>query len=150
MIDGVDYGGPQGDQQAQAVRYRDGSKTEKSGILDTVCAVTGYHRDHARRALRAALTPRVPAPRAPRAPKYGANVVAALEKCWAVLNAPAGKRLAPMLAELVVVLRQHHELIIDDTTATLLIGMSPATIDRRLVAAKSKLLPRGRSHTKPG
>jgi hypothetical protein len=136
--------------KAQAVRYRDGSKAEKSDILDTVCEVTGYHRDHARRALRVALTPRMPAPRAPRAPKYGANVVAALEKCWAVLNAPAGKRLAPMLAELVVLLRRHHELIIDDATATLLIGMSPATIDRRLVAAKSKLLPRGRSHTKPG
>jgi len=113
--------------RAQAVRYRNGSKTEKSDILDTVCEVTGYHRDYARRALRAALTPRVPAPRAPRAPKYGTKVVAALEKCWAVLK-----------------------LIIDDTTATLLIGMSPATIDRRLVAAKSKLLPRGRSHTKPG
>jgi hypothetical protein len=136
--------------KTQAVRYRNGSKTEKSDILDTVCEVTGYHRDYARRALRAALIPRVSAPRAPRPPKYGAKVVAALEKCWAVLNAPAGKRLAPMLAELVAVLRQHHELIIDDTTAKLLMGMSPATIDRRLVAAKSKLLPRGRSHTKPG
>jgi len=136
--------------KAQAVRYRDGSKAEKSDILDTVCEVTGYHRDYARRALRAALTPRAPAPRAPRALKYDTDVVAALEKCWAVLNAPAGKRLGPMLAELVVLLRQHHELIIDDTTATLLIGMSPATIDRRLVGAKSKLLPRGRSHTKPG
>jgi hypothetical protein len=136
--------------KTQAVRYRDGSKAEKSEILDTVCEVTGYHRDHARRALRVALSPRVPAARAPRAPKYGANVVAALEKCWAVLNAPAGKRLAPMLAELVVRLRQHHELIIDDATARLLIGMSAATIDRRLAAAKAKLLPHGRSHTKPG
>ena len=42
--------------KAQAVRYRDGSKAEKSDILDTVCAVAGYHRDYARRALRAALT----------------------------------------------------------------------------------------------
>jgi hypothetical protein len=136
--------------RAQAVKYQAGSRTVKSDILDTLCEVTGFHRDYARRALRAALVPRAVTARAPRAPKYDANVVAALEKCWAVLNAPTGKRLAPMLPELVVLLRQHQELIIDDTTAALLRGMSPATIDRRLVGAKSKLLLRGRSHTKPG
>jgi hypothetical protein len=136
--------------RAQAVKYQAGSRVAKSDILDTLCEMTGFHRDYARRVLRAALVPRVVAARAPRAPKYDANVVAALEKCWAVLNAPTGKRLAPMLPELVVLLRHHQELIIDDTTAALLMGMSPATIDRRLVGAKSKLLPRGRSHTKPG
>jgi hypothetical protein len=133
-----------------AVRYRDGSKELKSEILDTVCRVTGYHRDYARRALRAALKPQPVRPRAPRTPKYDPQVVAALEKCWAVLNAPAGKRLAPMLDELVPLLCRHGELDLDDGQAQLLSGMSAATIDRRLVAARSKMLPRGRSHTKPG
>jgi hypothetical protein len=134
-----------------AVKYRAGSRTTKSEILDMVCELTGFHRDYARRALRAAPgRPRVAPVRAPRAPKYDARVVAGLEKCWAVLNAPAGKRLAPMLGELVPLLRRHGELDLDDVTARLLIGMSAATIDRRLVAARSKMLLRGRSHTKPG
>jgi hypothetical protein len=136
--------------KAQALRYRSGSRAVKSQILDAVCAVTGYHRDYARRALRRALMPRVVKPRAPRPPRYDAQVVAALEKCWAVANAPAGKRLAPLLVELVAVLRRYRELVIDEDGAVLLVSMSAATIDRRLAPARSKLVIKGRSHTKPG
>ena len=64
----------------------------------------------------------------------------ASEGC-AVVNAPAGKRLAPILAELVPVLRGHGELDIDEDTAVLLIAMSAATIDRRLAPARSTLVP---------
>jgi hypothetical protein len=87
---------------------------------------------------------------APRPPKYDAEVVAALEKCWAVANAPAGKRLAPLLGELVPVLRRYRELDIDEDGAVLLVSMSAATIDRRLAPARAKLIIKGRSHTKPG
>jgi hypothetical protein len=82
--------------KAQAVRYRNGSSAVKSQILDSVCAVTGYHRDYARRALRQALTAREVRARARRPPKYDADLVVALEQCWAVANAPDGKRLAPL------------------------------------------------------
>jgi hypothetical protein len=136
--------------KAQAVRYRSASRAEKSEILDLVCAVTGFNRDYARRALKQALRPRVVKARALRPPKYDVKVVAALQKCWAVVNAPAGKRLAPILAELVPLLRGHGELDIDDDTAVLLIAMSAATIDRRLAPARSTLVLKGRSHTKPG
>jgi hypothetical protein len=136
--------------RSQAVRYRNASRAQKSVILDSVCEVTGFHRDYARRALRSPLSPKVVRPRAPRAAKYDAEVVAALEKCWAVLNAAAGKRLAPVLAELVPVLRGFGELDIDEDTATALMSMSAATIDRRLAPAKSRLKVKGRSHTKPG
>jgi hypothetical protein len=115
-----------------------------------VCGLTGYHRDYARRALRAALRPAPVRPRTPPTPKYDPKVVAALEKCWAVLNAPAGKRLAPMLGELVPLLRRHGELDLDDAKAELLAGMSAATIDRKLTGARAKMLPHRRSHTKPG
>ena len=70
--------------------------------------------------------------------------------CWAVLRAPAGKRLAPMLAVLVPVLRRDGELDLSDDEARLLCRMSAATIDRRLAGERAKMMPRGRSHTKPG
>lgn len=133
-----------------ATRYKQASKSGKAKILDELCATTGWHRDHARKALRSALTPKVVRERTPRPSKCSPNVVAALIFCWAVLGMPAGKRLAPALPELVPILRTFGELDIDDDTALLLSGMSAATIDRRLAPERSKNQLRGRSHTKPG
>jgi hypothetical protein len=63
---------------------------------------------------------------------------------------PAGKRLAPMLDELVAVLRHFGELVIDEDTAALLVSMSAATIDRRLAPERRKYQLKGRCTTKPG
>ena len=68
----------------------------------------------------------------------------------AVLRAPAGKRLAPMLGVLVPLLRRDNERTLTDAEAALLVRMSAATIDRRLAPERFKLMLRGRSHTKPG
>lgn len=136
--------------EAAATRYQQASKREKTRILDELCANTGWHRSHARKALKAALAPAVLTVRGPRPVKYGPEVLAALTVCWTVLGMPAGKRLAPMLAELVAVLRHFRELIIGDETAALLVSMSAATIDRRLVDERAKHKIKGRVGTKPG
>jgi hypothetical protein len=136
--------------ETTAMRYLLASKRGKSTILDELCANTGWHRNHARKALTTALQPKAVAPRNPRPPKYGPDVVAALTVCWTVLGMPAGKRLAPMLGELVAVLRHFGELVIDEDTAELLVSMSAATIDRRLADERAKYHLKGRASTKPG
>ncbi len=133
-----------------AVRYQRAGRAAKGVILDELCATTGWHRSHARKALAAGLTPGVVRQRRQREPTYGAEVVAALAFCWAVLGAPTGKRLAPMMADLVPRLRRFEELQVSEETASALNVMSPATMDRRLASERAKLVLRGRSHTKPG
>jgi hypothetical protein len=132
-------------------RYQKASKAEKSAVLDQLCQVNGWHRDHARKALRRAAIG-APSPRRSREPLliYGREVIDALRYCWAVLDGPSGKRLAAALPQLVASLRAHGELVIDDATAGLLCAISAATIDRRLAPDRAQLQVKGTTLTRPG
>jgi len=89
-------------------------------------------------------------PRRPRAAVYGADLIVALRLCWAVLGAPTGKRLAPVMGGLVAALRRCGEIDVSDEVAAALVVTSPATMDRRLAGDRAAMTLRGRSHTKPG
>jgi AcrR family transcriptional regulator len=120
-------------------------------MLAELCALTGWQRDHARKARRVAVkTKRVERKRKRCGPVDGPEVLAPLRKVWAVRGGPAGKRLTAFLGEIVGRLRVCGELDIDDATAAKLCAMSAATIDRRLACEREKMQLKGHSLTKPG
>ncbi|MFV0318375.1 MAG: DDE-type integrase/transposase/recombinase [Microthrixaceae bacterium] len=143
--------------KAQVARWSKATKSEKTAILDAVCQVTGWHRDHARKALRLAMAERArggPVPASAREPSlvYGDETVALLTRCWAALDGPAGKRLHPALPALVANMAAHGHLDgVDQHVIDQVLTMSPATIDRRLAPAREGLATRKQiSHTRPG
>lgn len=143
--------------QAQLNKWAKATKVEKSAILDAVCEVTGWHRDHARKAIRVALADRARGGRTPRVPREPARVyddqaVELLIRCWAALDGPAGKRLHAGLPELVANMARHGHLdLTNPATIEQVLAMSPATIDRRLAPARTGLVARKPiAHTRPG
>lgn len=143
--------------KAQLTRWPKATRQEKGAILDAICQVTGWHRDHARKAIRQALDPTRatgPKPRKPRDPvrRYDDAAVELLTRCWAVLDGPTGKRLRPALPGLIANLSAHGHLTgIDPATVDQVLAMSAATIDRRLADARVGLIARKQiSHTRPG
>jgi hypothetical protein len=137
--------------KTMAKRYRQASRIEKTTMLDELCALTGWTRDHARRALRvAAATGGTPPARAPRARIYGEDVAEPLRMIWATLNGPSGKRLAPFMAEIVEALERHGEIELTSAVRDKLLVISAATIDRLLAPERARLQIKGRSGTKPG
>jgi hypothetical protein len=128
-------------------RYLKANRQEKTRILDEFVAVTGLHRKAAIRALRR--QSKSNREYRGRRKTYTGSVVAALSQIWRICGCLCGKRLQPILADMVASLERHDELILDEETKALLLAVSPATIDRLLRPYKTSNR-RGQSSTKPG
>ena len=128
-------------------RYLKADRKEKTKILDEFVAVTGMHRKAAIRTLRRQRKPF--REYRGRHKTYTGSVVAALVQIWRICGCICGKRLHPILADMVASLERHQEIVLDEETRTLLHTVSPATIDRLLRPFRTNS-QRGKSTTKPG
>lgn len=149
--------------EATAGRYRRAGKKEKGAILNEFVELTGFARCYAalvlrnqgrvvqvNRKLRVRGDVGKKLPRRGRGPTYDQQTVKVLVQVWRIMDYICGKRLAPVLGEMVERLLRHNELRCDATTAKKLRRMSAATIDRLLRSERQKYQLKGRSHTRPG
>lgn len=81
---------------------------------------------------------------------YGEAVKKALTTIWYIMDCICGKRLAPMLPEIIPRLDRYRVISLDIHTKEKLIRLSAATIDRLLKTERRKHQIKGRSNTKPG
>jgi hypothetical protein len=116
---------------AIAGRYAQGDRAERGRIVDEFAAVTGFHRKHAMRLLRAGQVTRRCGPRPDRR-VYDEAVREALIVVWEASDRICGKRLRPLLPILVEAMEQHGHLQLVPEVRTRLLAISAATIDRAL------------------
>ena len=145
-----------------AGQYRGANKKEKSRILDQFVSTTGYSRWYARLVLRhegrrlqtdkrtILLAVREQSRKRKRASFYDEKVQTALVKLWRIMDHICGKRLQPLLPELIRILERHNEFRCDRETKAKLLRISAASIDRLLRPERRKYELRGRAGTKPG
>src|SRR5438132_1196931 len=149
--------------EATAGRYRRARKKEKTAILNEFVELTEFARSYAAMVLRnhgrvVTVKPKLRVRgdvgkklrRPGRRPDYDQQVVKVLIKVWRIMDYICGKRLAPVLGEMVELLDRRGELKCKAETRQKLGRMSAATIDRLLRGERKKYQLKGRAHTRPG
>jgi hypothetical protein len=116
---------------AVADRYARRDRGERGRILDEFAAVTGYHRKHAMRLLRAGQVNRRWG-RRPGRRIYDNAVREALILVWEASDRICGKRLRPLLPILVEAMERHGHVQLAPEVRVRLLVMSAAAIDRAL------------------
>ena len=117
--------------QAVGERYRLADKRSKGLVLDKFVAVTGFHRKHAMRLLRAE-RPAIAQGSRPDRWIYDEAVRTALVILWEASDRLCGKRLRPLIPILLEAMERHGHLDMAPDVKAKLTTMSAATIDRAL------------------
>jgi len=117
---------------AVAERYSSAKRGEKGRILDELCAMTGWHRKHAVRALRQIETVTAAGAARERRRTYGATIKDALTALWEASDRVCGKRLKVMIPNILPALERTSRLKLDNTERDRVLAVSAATIDRML------------------
>jgi hypothetical protein len=145
-----------------ATRYQKAGKKEKGVILNEFTKLTGYGRRYASYVLRShgkkvrinknfVIQGDIRKKTRRRKPKvYDSAVEGALKKIWHIMDCICGKRLAPILKEVVRRLERFREIRLSDEVRQKLFRISPASIDRLLAKERRRYQIKGRSNTKPG
>ena len=120
---------------ALAGRYASSSRKHRGRILDEFVAVSGFHRKHAMRLLRAGQSGQGAGPR-PARRIYSEAVRVALIVIWEAADRVCGKRLRPLVPILVEAMERHGHLQLTAEVRSGLQTMSAATIDRALRQAR--------------
>ena len=133
---------------AVAGRYARGNRAERGRILDEFAAVTGLHRKHAMRLLRAGQPSRQSGSR-PGRRIYDAAVHEALIVIWEASDRICGKRLRPLVPILIEAMERHGHLQLAPEVRTGLLAMSAATMDRALREVRGRAGGRARRRAAP-
>ncbi len=144
--------------KAMQERYQRASKKRKQHILNECCLATGYNRAYASHLLNHYQPAAKSQKKAPSQSSlqrtvrrfYDEKVKQALMPIWVMMDCICGKRLQPILPEIIPVLEKHQEIKLTAQTREKLLHISSATIDRLLAEERKSLAPGSRSRTKPG
>ena len=115
---------------ALAGRYALGSRVDRSRMLDEFAALTGHHRKHAMRLLRAGKSGGGCSPR-PERRIYDQATREALIVIWEASDRICGKRLRPLVPILISAMGRHGHLQLAPEMHAGLLAMSAAAIDVR-------------------
>ena len=143
--------------------YQKATKKAKCLILDSFVETTGLNRDYAATLLRMhgktyAANPKKmimadiakKGKRTGRKKKYDSFVLEALKFIWKIMGFICGKRLRPILNDIVINLSEHGRLQCTEEVIEKLRIISASSIDRLLKHERQKLQIKGRNGTKPG
>ena len=132
-------------------RYKNASRSERTIILNELCATCGYNRKYAIRLLRGfkRFTKPKPRKRGKPAAYQKEEILVPLRRIWLEANLPCSKRLKAILPLWLPGYGRYFGPPSQEVTNALL-AISPATIDRLLKPVRIQHKKRGRSTTKPG